>query len=386
MNIGADIRSITLGKPAARLLAAGYRHFDQLTIDHSVARGQRPRGRSAFTLIEMVVSLSIISIVFLAMGSVMLLASKALPTADASSSLTPDTADIVQQIVSELQTATLIAATTDKSITFMVPDRDNDGNDESVAYFWSGVAGNPLIRIYNGGTSVTVLPIVTEFNLAYDTKTVAQPDLLTESVEIELSSRIQSADTKNYAVSKNNWIGQYFKPTVLPAGAVSWNVTRALVMARDNGAANGQTLVQFRPPESGTFLPGNTVLDQVTMVESDLTGSYAWHPFVFSNVRDLAPGDGLCLVLQWVFDKNAADILYNDNTAGNRLTTSDAGSSWNVKGGKSMVYYVYGTYNTAVPQPPILLLKSVTLTVNAGASPASRVLTKVVTLNQPVMP
>ncbi len=343
-------------------------------------------GSVGFTLIEMVVSLSVISIVFLAMGSVMVLASKALPTADDPSALTLETSDIVQQIVSELQTATMIAATTDKSIAFKVPDRDNDGNDENVVYFWTGTAGAPLIRIYNAGTLVNVLPAVYEFNLVYETKAVAQPDLLTESAEIELSSRIQSASTKNHAVSMNNWIGQYFKPAALPAGAVSWNVTRALVMARSNGGAGGETRVQFRTHQSGDVLPSSTVIEQVTMYESDLTGSYAWYPFVFTNVRDIAPGDGLCLVLQWVTDNKSADIRYNDNTAGDRLTTSNAGSSWNIQSGKSMVYYVYGTYTTNVPQPPIVLLKSVTLTLNAGSSPSSRVLTKVVTLNQPTMP
>jgi len=333
----------------------------------------------------MVVSLSIISIVFLAMGSVMLLASKAIPNAADATTLSFEAGDLVQQIVSELQTATSVITATDKGIAFTVPDRDNDAVDETIVYLWGGITGGPMVRQYNGATA-TILPSVTEFNLTYDTKTVPQPDSQVESAEVLLASRDQAASTKNYPVSKNNWIGQYFKPAALPAGAVSWNVTRALVMARNNGGTNGQTLVQFRTPQPGTSLPSTTVLDQVTMVESDLTGSYAWYPFVFSSVRGLVPGKGLCLVLQWVKDKNAADILYNDNTAGDLLTTNNAGSSWNIESGKSMVYYVYGTYTTNVPQPPILLLKSVTLTLNTGTSPASRVITKVVTLNQPVMP
>jgi prepilin-type N-terminal cleavage/methylation domain-containing protein len=360
----------------------------------SIARGQRPRSgmiasaglHPAFTLIEMVVSLSVVSIVFLAMGSVMVLASKALPTENDTTTLTFDASDAVQQLVSELQTATSVAGSTDKGIAFTVPDRDNDGSDEGIIYLWSGVPGDPLIRQYNGGALVQVLPKVYEFALVYDTKAVAQPDAMTESAEALLSSRNVGASTKNYPINKSDWIGQYFQPSGLPANAVGWSVTRVLVMARSNGGVNGQTLVQLRVPRSGDVLPSNTVLEQVTMYESNLTGAYAWYPFTFTAVRDLLPGKGLCLVLRWVVDKNAADIRYNDNMSGDLLTTNNAGMSWNVESGKSMVYYVYGTYTAPVPQPPVILLRSVTLTLNPGQFPASRVRTAVTALNQPQMP
>jgi prepilin-type N-terminal cleavage/methylation domain-containing protein len=346
----------------------------------------RRTSRTAFTLIEMVVSLSVISIVFMAMGSVMILASKALPTADASESLTLDTGDIMQQMVLEFQTATEILSVSDKSILFKVPDRDGDGADEGVVYYWTGVAGTPLNRIYNGVVTVPVIAKVYEFSLAYDTKTVAQPDSLAESAEVLLSSRAQGSGTKKFSVTMNNWIGQYFQPSALPAGAVTWNVSRVLVKAKTNGMAFGQTRVQLRLPQSGEVLPSTTVLDQVTMQESNLSGSYAWQSFSFSNVQGLIPGEGLCLVLQWVNDNKAADILYNGNVPDGWLSTDNGGSSWNDESGKSMVYYVYGTYTSNTPQPPAVLLKSITLTLNAGESPSSRVLTKVNTLNQPAMP
>jgi prepilin-type N-terminal cleavage/methylation domain-containing protein len=65
----------------------------------------RQRFPSAFTLIEMVVSLSVISIVFLAMGSVMVLASKALPSADTVSIRAFDATELIHRLTSELETA-----------------------------------------------------------------------------------------------------------------------------------------------------------------------------------------------------------------------------------------------------------------------------------------
>ena len=157
---------------------------------------------SAFTLIEMVVSLSVISIVFLAMGSVMLLASKAIPSSTDAATLTYEANDAIQVLVSELQTATEIASVTDKSIAFKVPDRDNDGVDENLAYYWAGTAGDPLIRIYNAGTQVQAMPSVTEFGLSYDSQDGGQqPSGKMLSVAITLnpgqgpSSRVQTRIT-----------------------------------------------------------------------------------------------------------------------------------------------------------------------------------------------
>lgn len=161
----------------------------------------RPRGTHAFTLIEMVVSLSVISIVFLAMGSVMVLASKALPTADSSTALTFEANDLVQQIVSELQTATSVTAATDKGIAFTVPDRDSDAVDESIMYRWDGVPGGPLFRQYNGGNPVKMF-LVWEFQLVYGTAAGVQPPtgpLLSVSITLnagqDASSRVRTSVT-----------------------------------------------------------------------------------------------------------------------------------------------------------------------------------------------
>lgn len=333
----------------------------------------------------MVVSLSIISIVFLAMGSVMILASKALPTAGSTAVHTFEAADVLQQLTSELQTATSIAAVTDKSIAFTVPDRDNDSNDEMIIYQWSGTAGDPLVRRYNGGASVNVLPHAFEFNLTYGIKSIPQPDILIESAEVEFSRRAAASVPVDYAVDINNWIGQYFLPT-LPGDAVSWKVTRVLVKARSHGPTDGQTLIQLRPPQPGDVLPSNTVLEQVSMMESSLPSFYVWRTFNFSTVQGLTPGEGLCLVLQWVSSTKSAEVQADNNAPAGMLSTSDGGSNWNYDSGKSLLHYVYGTYTAPVPQPPTGVLRSVTVTLNPGQDPSSRVRTAVTALNRPEIP
>jgi len=342
--------------------------------------------QAAFTLIEMVVSLSIISVVFLAMGSVMVLASKAVPDPAAPTNLALDAADLLRQATDELRTAIELKTAEATVLEFVVPDRDADGNGEQIKYEWSGVPGEPLKRQYNGGNAAQVLPQAYEFDLTYDAISVQGPPVITESSEVELSSHVASLNLLNdYPVKDKNWIGQYFVPTGLPPDAVGWSVTRVLFEAKMHGGNKGESLVQLRPALAGN-LPATTVLEQYPMLESKLASNYLWQQFTFSSVRDRSPNEGLCLVVKWVSDTDAADVRFDNLAGSGMLTTSNGGGTWSKNLLRGMNYYVYGTYSAPSPPPPIDVLRSVTVTLNAGAGAASRARTSIIALNQPPMP
>ena len=237
-------------------------------------RDQRPGGKavcnSAFTLIEMVVSLSIISVVFLAMGSVMVLASKAVPDPKAATGQALDAAELLQQISSELEVATSVSIATDKGISFTVPDRDGDGDDESIVYLWGGVAGSTLVRQYNGGAVTTLAPNVYEFSLTYDTVMVPQPDALSESAEVELISYNSILSLQDGHVHDDAWWAQYFKPS-LPAEAAQWAVKRVKFLAREDNHPNPMNVGLYLPV-SDNSKPSSTVVDTTVMPGGSLTG------------------------------------------------------------------------------------------------------------------
>ncbi len=365
-----------------------------VSITHESPADRRSNAkRTAFTLIEMVVSLSIISIIFLAMGSVMLMSAKAIPTSDDTALKTFNSIDIVQQLTDELQTATSIAATTNKSIAFTVPDRDNDGDDEMLAYFWSGNAGDPLIRIYNGGASVNVLPQVYEFNLVYDVKIMNQPDIVTESSEYLLSSYDSYdslADLGDAHVHHDKWWGQYFKPT-FPANTTSWSVTRVHISAREDDE-EVPTIISLRLPNYNNTKPSSTVVDSFTMAGKTLKKDYLWWEVPFTSATSLAPDKGLFLT----FTNNgqrSAQLLYRINGVGStdpglsKYETILLIGSWgDADPDASLLYYVYGTHTTVTPQPPADELFAVAITLNSGTSAASKVLATECTLNRPLMP
>ena len=81
--------------------------------------------RRGFTLVELVVSVSIISVLVGAMGSVILIAGRTVELSAATGNSAP--VDVVARISADLQIALSISERTATAVTLIVPDRDGDG-------------------------------------------------------------------------------------------------------------------------------------------------------------------------------------------------------------------------------------------------------------------
>lgn len=127
--------------------------------------------RSGHTLPELVVSLSVATILMGGLFSTLLIASKTIDPHMASSEMVP-AARVASRILAELQLAIVFDERSPTSVTFQVADRDGDQSPESIRYSWSGRVGDPLIRVYNGGASRIVLESVHDFQLGYDVRMV----------------------------------------------------------------------------------------------------------------------------------------------------------------------------------------------------------------------
>ena len=164
-----------------------------------------------------------------------------------------------------------------------------------------------------------------------------------EGEETELMKYVSSSSLSDYQVKHDRWIGQYFKPT-LPAGATSWRVTRVRFRALASDAPLDElTKVQLRPPAAGS-LPSDTVLEEVPMDESTLTGSFEWQEAAFVNTSGLSPSEGLCLVFETDSDNGSCRIEYQSGG----VSQPGAGfleydGSWQLKTDRALQFYVYGT-------------------------------------------
>ncbi len=342
------------------------------------------RWRPGFTLLEVIVSTSVISVILLGMSSAMLIAGKAVTqtTSDVSGTAT---AQVAQTIVGELRTALTCTEMTATAIAFTVPDRNGDSVPETIRYAWSGITGAPLTRQYNGGTAVTILDSVQSLSLGFN-KSATPITVSTESAEQTLWTYTASPTPGTFTISSSAWVGEMVTPT-LPANATSWKVTRVQYQARKNGSAVGQTDVQLRTVSGG--LPTSTIVDHVALAESGLISSYQWTQSSFTNAGGLTPGSTMCIAFQWISDTNPADLQYQTLSSalsgGTYVSTANGGSTWTTAALKGLNLVVYGT-TTAPANSTQYNLQTVDVSLRAGSGTSAAsptIMTSAPILNQP---
>jgi len=343
----------------------------------------------AFTLVEAVVSISVISIIMLATGSAVVVAMRALPDPERPAYRVNQSSQVADQMIGELQESRHIIERTSTAVTFTVADRDGDGSPERIRYAWSATAGDPLTRQYNFGTAVTVLADVNQFNLSFAFQTLVEscPGFPVYGSEIPLNSYTGTEDLNEYALKNSEWIGQYFQPPggVFPEDTVYWRVNRVKFEAMVQDTPYQDTYVQLRPPDAA-HEPTDTVIEQQVMYEGDLTTSWVWQEFFFSGAHDLWPGAGLCLVLEGTGP--SAKIRwenYDASGATGRLRTNNSGNTWEHLTDKCMRYEIYGQAATPGPDQTATrqYVTGVQLTLQSGADADTRIDTAVHLPNAP---
>ncbi|MFC1635706.1 prepilin-type N-terminal cleavage/methylation domain-containing protein [Planctomycetota bacterium] len=340
------------------------------------------------TLIEMVISISVISIIMLGMGSALLVATKAMPDANNPAHATLATGEAAAELASELQYAISVNSRSATMIEFTVADRNDDEVDETIRYEWSNTPGDPLTRKYNGGAVVNLLEDVHQFDLSYDLQTIStEVPQGNESAETLLIAYDSTTDLYDYRIADNEWYAEHFLPS-LPADTLSWKVTRVQFKAMAAGAVEGETWVQLQLPSAGNA-PSGIVLEQKTLMESTLLETYLTQEFSFSNVSGLSPDQGLCLTFRWKAIGDSCKLHGQDKnvlTSGMQLLKSgNQGASWEILSQESLIYSIYGTVTT-VGDPQIentYYLKTVGITLRSGNDNQSTINTTTKTLNKP---
>ena len=130
------------------------------------------RGRGGFTLLEVLLSTVIVVILLTGVVSSMFVAQGGMAASSAKADCLTLEQRATQMIAQDVSLATSFTERTSLAVTMVVPDRNSDGQSETIRYAWSGVPGAPLTRQYNGGTPAVLAANVTQFNLAYLLKTL----------------------------------------------------------------------------------------------------------------------------------------------------------------------------------------------------------------------
>jgi hypothetical protein len=138
-------------------------------------RQRLPGARRAFTVAELAAALAIFAVLSVAIGSTLVIASRAVDDGTAPGSKTAAAREIGDIIIGDIGDALEFTKRGDHGIEFTVPDRDSNGLPETICYEWDGNAGGNLYREYNGGGEVLFASDVHAFDLSYLTRTVRPP-------------------------------------------------------------------------------------------------------------------------------------------------------------------------------------------------------------------
>ena len=346
------------------------------------------RARSGFSLVELVVSMGLVTLIVAALGSTFVIAAHALPNGKQTIDLVNRAAGVAVDIDEDLRTAVYLTERSPNAVTFVVADRNGDGLPEVIRYAWSGTPGDPLTLRYNNGSAV-IQPDVYQFNLSYEQKnlveTYAGP--LVESGEVELISHNSSSNLGEAHVHGNphsiGFWSQYFKPT-LPVGTVSWTVSRVLFNAMEDNEAVPTTIELAVPAADQT--PSATIVDSATLNSGELAPGYLWIQKSFSSAVGLDPAEGLCLVFSSANNRSARLRYRNSNVTLPDVGLSEGTPAWGpVATDEALLFYVYGT--TVAPATAQTVTRdyvsAVRMQLQVGGNAGAAVQTSVQMLNMP---
>jgi hypothetical protein len=264
-----------------------------------------------------------------------------------------------------------------------VPDRNGDGNPETVTWSWNQTAGGNLSRTFNTDPPVVIASNVQSFALAYDTRSVLVPGPSVTSAEVLLSSATALIGTNDQVVDNNHTFAEFIFPT-LPANATSWAITRVLLNAKAAGAALGYTNIQVQTVGPADT-PSGAVLDTAQLSEANLTTTNAWTQFTFSNAAGISPTAGACVVAAWVSDAQSVSLKGQSTLVSNNLflTSPDGGATWNTNNNQALQHYIYGTYTTPGTPIPAYYLTGVRATLLTSADTGATTRVSIHLLNEP---
>lgn len=149
---------------------------------HRPSRHTRRTPRPGFTLVEVLVSVSILSIIMAGLMSALLLATKTLPRADDPAMIAPEADTAFELIMADAMLASSVSADGD-TLKLIIPDQNADKTDEIIAYELAAPGSPPtsLLRTFNGRAPRTLLSRVRA--MSFTTSTV-EGDLSQLTIEI----------------------------------------------------------------------------------------------------------------------------------------------------------------------------------------------------------
>jgi hypothetical protein len=301
------------------------------------SRGPGPH--AAFTIIELLISLSIASFVLMCVASLIGLSTKAIPAEGGVQETALDAGNFLGRLAADAAIAYEVIEHTPEAVTFITPDQDGDASPDKVRYAWTGVAGDPIEREINGTDQTKMLGGVS--SLVFDYEFANVPVYSELSVTTDGKSTLQSS-LLSIVTSRSlagTHVAQVFAPS-LPADAIAWTLDELTISLGPSGLLTPPTTVhvQIRGCD-GSNKPSGAIYAQTSISESSL-GLLGLLPanatFTFSNVM-VPASSKLCVVVRCSGGDGTALVgtaaALGWPVGAPALSSSDGGGTWSTAAG-----------------------------------------------------
>jgi len=134
------------------------------------------RRAAGFTLIELVVSLSMMAVLTTGLASAILLMTRALPSGDSPVGRSARATDLLERMTRDLRPAIEVTEAGPTAVAVIVPDRGlGAAGPETIRYSWGGSAGDPVEIEINGGSPEAIAKDVEHFELGFQRAALESP-------------------------------------------------------------------------------------------------------------------------------------------------------------------------------------------------------------------
>jgi prepilin-type N-terminal cleavage/methylation domain-containing protein len=319
----------------------------------------RPRGggpRLGMTLVELMVSLALVTIIVAACGSMLMLMGKAV--ANDKSNVGSDATvarSATDQVIDDLKVATAVTEQAATAVTMSVPDRDGDGQPETIRYAWSGTPGDPLTRAYNSRPIGVVADNVRALNFGFLGKTVGKPPAVEgaeQSVAVHASG--VTANLVGYQLTAVKGAAGYVKPDFSAAvtatgGPTTWKPTRCRVQLQRTSTSVGTVTVSVRYAD-GAGKPTGAALCSGTVLLASVLTSTTWVDVAFTSTADVDCTKGVCVVVSYASVSGTGGYVFADSVSADAAmsfcATADSGATWTPTAGSALQLYLWGKATT----------------------------------------
>ncbi len=212
----------------------------------------RRSDNGGFTLIELAMSLGILALLLGAVASMMSLAARAIPKETDPDQKVSTLRQRLGDICTDLSLAKSISSVTPTSITFVVPDRNNDGSDETISYRWSGTAGDAFARTDADAADVSMIAGVQSLaiTITNESRVRTITSGTTDSAE-QLLCAYTGDSSGTTTVDTNARIALCIVPN-LASNVTNWQLTRLKYQIKSlSGFSYAHTLKFYNPDAQG---------------------------------------------------------------------------------------------------------------------------------------